>query len=85
MKDQTLYRIPLKRGEEVHIRRREYKDKQYIDLRLFFTPKDSDQLVPTKKGLTLDLGLIEELRRGITTSEKRLRMLDSENEETSET
>ena len=77
MENEVIYRFPRKQDEEVYISLREYKDRQYIDLRIFFQPKDSDEMRPTKKGITIEIELLKELKKGILASEKRVLALQA--------
>ena len=72
MDNQILYQFPRNQDETVYLSLREYKDRKYIDLRIFYQPKDSDEMRPTKKGITLSLDLLGELKRRITAFEKKL-------------
>lgn len=43
-----------------------YNNKQYIDLRLWFYPKDSQSLMPTKKGVVIPTEQVGELIDGLS-------------------
>jgi hypothetical protein len=75
MMDDVVYRIAKRQDEEVCISLSEFKDRKYLDVRVYFQPKDSDEMKPTKKGITLDVGLLSELRKGLATCEKRIASL----------
>ncbi len=64
MEQQFLYSFPKNEEEEVRFSIREYKDRRYLDLRIWFRTKEGEYR-PTKKGLTLSLGLLGEVMRGI--------------------
>ena len=51
--------------EEVRFCVREYKDRHYLDIRLWFLPAVGGDFFPTKKGLTLSLEYLPELKKGI--------------------
>lgn len=72
MEDQVLYHFQRSRDEFVYLRLREYKEKKYLDLRIFYQPKDGDEHRPTTKGITLALELLPELKKGILACEKKL-------------
>ena len=61
---QILYSFPKNAMEEVRASLTEYKGKQYIDLRVFYKD-DSNELKPSKKGLTLAPELIFELEKAV--------------------
>lgn len=68
--DRVIYSFPKNEQEEVRFTLRSYKDRQYLDLRLWFQPSSGGDLRPTKKGLTLGLEYLSELKRGIDRSLK---------------
>lgn len=72
MEDQSLYQFSRSKDEKVCFTLREYKDRKYIDLRVFFRPKNESEMHPTKKGITIALDLFPELKKGISICEKRL-------------
>ena len=51
--------------EEVRFTLKEYKDRQYLDLRLWFQSSNGGGYYPTKKGLTLSLNYLGELKKGL--------------------
>jgi len=69
-KNYPVYQFARKKGEEIQLSLLEFKDRLYIDLRLFFRPKDSDEMKPTKKGITVDVALLNELKKGVYKCEK---------------
>lgn len=72
MENQILYQFARNQDERVYFSLREYKQRKYIDLRIFYQPKDGDEMRPTKKGVTLSLELLPELKKGIVACEKKL-------------
>ena len=72
MENQTLYQFSRNQDEEVHFTLKGYKQRKYLDLRVFFQPKNGEEMLPTKKGITLAVELFPELEKGITACEKVL-------------
>lgn len=72
MNDQVLYQFSRNQDESVFVTLRDYKNKKYVDLRVFFQPKDAEDMKPTKKGLTLGVEHLGELKKGILICEKQL-------------
>lgn len=72
MENQILYQFARNQDETVYFSLREYKDRTYLDLRVFYRPKDTEEMRPTKKGITLSLDLFPELKRGVAACEKKL-------------
>lgn len=70
MDDQIVYEFQRNQDETVYFTLREYKQRKYIDLRVFFRPKDGGEMHPTKKGITLQLELLPELKKGVAACEK---------------
>ena len=56
--------------EEVRLTLREYKERQYLDLRLWYQPSNGGDYLPTKKGLTLSLEYLPELKKGFERASK---------------
>jgi hypothetical protein len=53
--------------DRVHITRREFKGKEYVDVRKFFKGSEGGQekWYPTKKGISFALGDVNELIKGL--------------------
>lgn len=45
--------------EQLQITKSTYKEKDYVDIRLFFKSKDGSTYLPTKKGITLTVDSLE--------------------------
>ena len=69
MLNEVIYSFPKNETEEVRFSLREYKERVYLDLRLWFQTKEGEYL-PTKKGLTLSPEFLPELRKGLEKAEK---------------
>lgn len=54
--------------EEVRFTVKEYKDRKYLDLRLWFQSPNDGRYYPTKKGLTLSLDYLGELKKGLESA-----------------
>lgn len=75
MENNVLYEFSRNQDETVYFTLREYKQRKYIDLRVFFQPKDGSEMRPTKKGITLALELLPELKKGILACEKKIQAI----------
>lgn len=63
---QLIYSFPKNPRESVHLSLREFKGRQYIDLRIWFCNEENpDQLYPSKKGLGFSVEHIGELLKGV--------------------
>ena len=63
--DKKVYAIKKNETDEIRITLREYKGEQYVDIRLFFQPKDEEEMRPRKKGVMLTLFQFSALRKGL--------------------
>ena len=77
MSKQTIYEICRNDDEKICFQMGEYKEKIYVDIRIFFKDKATGELKPTKKGITVLESLIGELKSGIIACEKKQRSLKS--------
>ena len=72
--NQTIAEIEKNTLEKIVASMGEYKDKQRIDIRVYFQPDaDPDNWIPTKKGINISLdswgafkGLVEKIDKAIT-------------------
>lgn len=64
-------------AEEVRFSAGQYRDKHYLDIRIFFRPdKDAKQeMVPSKKGVTLPIDMLAEVEKGVSLARKYERSL----------
>jgi len=46
--------LPKRENCNIHIILDEYQERKYLDIREFYMPDDSDEWLPTKRGLRLD-------------------------------
>ena len=72
MENKIIYKIDCGHDASIFFRVRSYKERKYIDLRLFFQPKDSADMFPTRKGITIHSELFAELEKGIEACGKEL-------------
>ena len=70
MESQVVSQFKKNESEEIRISTRVYKDKLYVDLRLFFLPKDGAEWIPSKKGITLPIEHLPALREGLEKAEQ---------------
>ena len=62
-------------NEEIRLTLRKYKERHYIDVRLFFQPEDKNEMVPSKKGLTVGIEFVPELKRGLIKFDEVFRQM----------
>ena len=66
----VIYSFQKNPEEEVRFCFREYKDRRYLDLRLWFHSSSGEDYFPTKKGITLSLDYLSELKKGLEMAAK---------------
>ena len=70
MEKQVVFEIAKGRDEKIRITKGEYKDKTYLDIRLFFTDRKTGELKPTKKGITIPQAFLPQLTSALVQCEK---------------
>lgn len=71
MADQSFPICAFTKGQdEVRVSLSEFKGARYLDVRLWYKPKDGGEHKPTKEGVTLGLNRIKELRQCLEEAEK---------------
>ena len=65
MNGEKVYSIERNENEEIRLTLKEYKSKKYVDIRIFFQPQNEKEMYPTKKGITITVGQLGELAKGL--------------------
>ena len=65
-----LTTIPRNATEQVQISINSYKDKKYLDLRIYYTTDDGATWLPTKKGVTFAPDQLDILSEAIEEAKK---------------
>lgn len=73
MAKETLYAFKRNDQEEVRISAEEYRDRMYVDLRIFYLDAEASEMKPSKKGITLAAELFPELKKGMAKAETFLK------------
>ncbi len=76
MSHRLVYSIPLREDEEIQMSLKEFKGNMYCDMRVYFNAKDQDLKLPSKKGLTLKIDLLDPLLEGLTKVKQALTSSD---------
>ena len=69
-KPRVIHSFQKNPEEEVRFSLKDYKERQYLDLRLWFQPSKGGEYLPTKKGLTLSVEFLPELKKGVERAGK---------------
>ncbi|MBI4549348.1 MAG: transcriptional coactivator p15/PC4 family protein [Candidatus Omnitrophica bacterium] len=67
-----LFTFPYHENDQVRLSAGYYKSKLYLDLRIFFRHRESNEFRPTKKGITLSSEFLPELKRALEYAEQAL-------------
>ena len=70
MDKQIMYQFERNQNEKVIVSMGNYKDRNYIDFRVFFEDASSGEMKPTKKGITIAENLLPHMKRAIAACEK---------------
>lgn len=71
--DKTISTFQKNKFQEVRIGIREFKGNDLIDIRTWTMTQGAEDMVPTAKGVTINIHLLPELRRALDTVEKTLK------------
>ena len=73
--DQDIATIEKNRSEELRIALKEFKGRNYLDIRTFIEPyaDEGQGRVPTKKGVTVPLAKLPELIEALQKAEEEAR------------
>ena len=68
--EHIVYRFSRNPEEEFRFTLREYKERGYLDIRLWFQPAQGGDMRPTKKGVTFSVEVLNEVKKGLDRAEK---------------
>ena len=71
--DKTVSVFQKNKFQEVRIGIREYKGNDLIDIRTWTMTQGSEEMVPTAKGVSINITLLSELRKALDEVEKELK------------
>lgn len=78
--DQTVSVFPKNKFQEVRVGIREFKGNDLVDIRIWTMTQGAEQMVPTAKGVTVNVHLLPKLLKALMDAEKILKenkMLES--------
>jgi hypothetical protein len=78
--DQTVSVFPKNKFQEVRVGIREFKGNDLVDIRIWTISQGIDQMVPTAKGVTINVHLLPDLLKALHSAEsilKENKMLES--------
>ena len=71
--DQTVCVFPKNKFQEVRVGIREFKGNDLVDIRIWTIAQGVDQMVPTAKGVTINIHLLPQLLKALQDTEKILK------------
>ena len=71
--DKTVSIFKKNKFQEIRVGIREFKGNDLIDIRTWTMTQGSEDMVPTAKGVSLNINLLPELKRSIDEVEKVLK------------
>ena len=71
--DKTITVFKKNKFQEIRVGIREFKGNDLIDIRTWTMTQGTDDMVPTAKGVSLNINLLPELKRSIDEVEKVLK------------
>ncbi len=76
MEEQTesevIYAFPRSKDEKIQFTLSKYRGKRYMDLRLWFKSEESEEFYPTKKGISIPVDQIGQVRKGFEQVSRHL-------------
>ncbi len=73
-----LATIPRSATEQLQISINSYKDKRYLDLRIYYTTDDGINWLPTKKGVTISPDNLVTLKDAVEEAMQELLTVEEE-------
>ena len=71
--DKTVSVFKKNKFQEVRVGIREYKGNDLVDIRTWTMTQGSDEMVPTAKGVSINVSLLAELKGALEEVEKELK------------
>ncbi|MFP4473153.1 MAG: transcriptional coactivator p15/PC4 family protein [Candidatus Omnitrophota bacterium] len=71
--DKTVAVFQKNKFQEVRIGIREYKGNDLIDIRTWTMTQGSEEMVPTAKGVSINIALLDKLRKSLDEVEQELK------------
>ncbi len=71
--DKTVYVFKKNKFQEVRVGIREFKGNDLVDIRTWTMTQGAEEMVPTAKGVSINIILLAELRKSLDEVEKELK------------
>ena len=71
--DKLIASFQKNKFEEVRVQIKEFKGYDLLDIRVYTTLKDTDDKIPTGKGIAINVSHFQDLKKAILEAEKVLK------------
>lgn len=71
--DKTVFVFQKNKFQEIRVGIREYKGNDLIDIRTWTLTQGSDEMIPTAKGVSVNVNLLPDLKKALDLVEKELK------------
>ena len=71
--DKTVAVFKKNKFQEIRVGIREFKGNDLIDIRTWTMTQGADEMVPTAKGVSMNISLLSELKKSLDEAEKVLK------------
>lgn len=71
--DKTVFVFQKNKFQEIRVGIREYKGNDLIDIRTWTLTQGSEEMVPTAKGVSINVNLISDLKKALEEVESELK------------
>ena len=71
--DKTISVFKKNKFQEIRVGIREFKGNDLIDIRTWTMTQGTDDMVPTAKGVSINIHLLDDLKKSISDVEKALK------------
>ncbi|MCB9757775.1 MAG: transcriptional coactivator p15/PC4 family protein [Candidatus Omnitrophica bacterium] len=71
--DKTVFVFQKNKFQEVRVGIREYKGNDLIDIRTWTLTQGSEDMIPTAKGVSINVNLLPDLKKALDLVEKELK------------
>lgn len=71
--DKTVATFKKNKFQEIRVGIREFKGNDLIDIRTWTLTQGTDEMVPTAKGVSINVSLLPELKKSLEEAEKILK------------
>lgn len=71
--DKTVTTFKKNKFQEIRVGIREFKGNDLIDIRTWTLTQGTEEMVPTAKGVSININLLEELKKSLGEVEKILK------------